>query len=183
VGSFGLVALAAGGQDHAFLILFLLLALTDWLDGKLAILLHQRSVFGARLDSAADATFYTALLIGLVWLRWSMLRPEMPWIAAAILSYAVTTGAGLWKFGRVPSYHTRGAKLSWGLAAISAVCILARWSVWPLRVTMVVGTLTNLEATLMTTILPCWQADVPSLWHALRRAKTLRQIEESQGNR
>jgi phosphatidylglycerophosphate synthase len=54
-GSFVLVAIAWLDQQEVFLWFFLFLAMTDWVDGKLAILLNHRAVFGARLDSWADA--------------------------------------------------------------------------------------------------------------------------------
>ena len=62
VGSFVLIYLALIGRDKVFIGTFVLLVATDWLDGKLAILLNQRTEFGARLDSAADAMLYAALL-------------------------------------------------------------------------------------------------------------------------
>ena len=66
VGSFVLVGIAWFDYSELFLWVFLLLAVSDWIDGKLAILLNQRSVFGARLDSWADAALYAALLVGAV---------------------------------------------------------------------------------------------------------------------
>ena len=57
-GSFILIPIAWQGRNEVFLWLFIFLALTDWLDGKLAILLNQRTVLGARLDSWADTALY-----------------------------------------------------------------------------------------------------------------------------
>lgn len=167
-GSFVLIALACLDRQQAFLWLFLVLAMTDWIDGKLAILLNQRSVFGARLDSWADAALYTALLFGALWMHGEVLRGEAGWIAAALGSYALTTGAGLVKYRRWPSYHTRAAKTSWLFITIGAVCLLGGWALWPLRVALVAITLTNLEAFLITLISPTWTADVTSLYHAWR---------------
>ena len=55
LGSIVLVVLACVDRGEIVLWLFIGLAMTDWLDGKLAILLKQKSVLGARLDSWADA--------------------------------------------------------------------------------------------------------------------------------
>lgn len=85
----------------------------------------------------------------------------------------MTSAAGLWKFGRWPSYHTRGAKTSWLLVLIATVSLLTDWSIWPLRIAAWGVTLTNVEATLITIVLPRWQADVPSLYHALRLRRRL----------
>ena len=168
LGSPILVGLAFAGHDRAFLGLFLFLAMTDWVDGKLAIWLNQRSVFGARLDSWADATLYAALLLGGCWLQWDELVRDVWWIGSALGSYAITTCAGFWKFGRWPSYHTRAAKTSWFIVTVGAICLLGEWSVWPFRVAMAAVTLTNLEATCITYLLTSWRADVPSVYHALK---------------
>ena len=74
LGSIVLVVLAVNGRDQVFLWLFVGLAMSDWVDGKLASLLNQRSVWGPSLDSWADAALYLALLIGAVLLRGDVLQ-------------------------------------------------------------------------------------------------------------
>lgn len=175
VGSVALVGIAIAGWRHTFLGLFVFLVMTDWVDGKLAILLRQRTVLGARIDSVADAAMYGALLIGGWCLGRELLLAEWIWIACALISYAVTSVAGLWKFGRWPSYHTRAAKTSWFLVSLGAVALLGGWTPWPFRIAMAAVTLTNLEATLITQVLPTWQVDVPSLYHALKRRSRIGQ--------
>lgn len=170
-GSPGLIVLAWLDQPTAFALAFLFLVMTDWVDGKLAIWLNQRSVWGARLDSWADAALYCALLIGGLWLRWRELVSESGWIVPAVGSYAVSTAAGYWKFGRWPSYHTRAAKTSWLLITIGAVAALADWSPWPLRIALAAVTLTNLEAIWITSVLPRWHADVSSIFRARELAR------------
>ena len=112
-GAFVLIPIALQGHNELFLWVFLGLAATDWLDGKLAILLNQRSVFGARLDSWADAALYAALAFGILVMYNAVLLAEKHWVLIALASYAVSTAAGFWKYGRWPSYHTRAAKTSW----------------------------------------------------------------------
>ncbi len=165
LGSFMLLGFAFVGWRYWFVGLFLSLSLSDWIDGKLARWLHQRSDFGARLDSTADAVLYVGLLGGMIMLCWDSIQHEWIWLAVGLGSYAVTTGAGLWKYGRVPSYHTYGAKFTQWLALIAGVCFVLDWAVWPLRLTMISVTLTNLEATLITCVLKEWQADVLTLFH------------------
>jgi phosphatidylglycerophosphate synthase len=69
LGSVVLVVVACRDEGKIFLWLFVFLAMTDWVDGKLAILLNQRSQHGARLDSRADAALNEALLFGALWLH------------------------------------------------------------------------------------------------------------------
>jgi len=178
IGSFALVGLALWERPNLFIGLFVFLAMTDWVDGKLAILLNQRSIYGARLDSAADAALYAALLIGGLWLRWDVLRQEFVWVGAAVGSYAISTSVGLWKFRRVPSYHTRAAKTCWLLILVGAVAVLGGWAVWPFRVAMAAVTITNVETTLMSLYLDEWKADVTSLWHVLRARSRRKQSRD-----
>lgn len=166
VGSFVAVGLAMWNATTAFAWLVLALLISDWIDGKLAILLNQRTTFGARLDSTADSAMYGAMLFGAIWLESAFVRRQWAWFAAALGSYALTTAAGLSKYHRVPSYHTRAAKTSWLLVGIAAFTVFAQGPVWPFRVAMAVVVVTNLEALAMTLILPDWHADIPSLFHA-----------------
>lgn len=172
VGSFILIPIAWQGRNEVFLWCFIFLAMTDWVDGKLAILLNQRTVLGARLDSWADAALYAALLFGLVTLYGDTLRAELAWIATALVTYLISTVAGFWKYKRWPSYHTRAAKTSWFLTGLAVIALFVEWALWPLRVAAVAVTLTNIEAIFITIISPAWRADVTSVYHAWRDCKT-----------
>jgi CDP-diacylglycerol--glycerol-3-phosphate 3-phosphatidyltransferase len=171
LGSFVLVGIAINGSSEHFLWLFIALTMTDWVDGKLAILLNQRSVLGARLDSWADAALYAALLAGALLLHAEILVAEIEWILPAVASYALSTLAGFWKFRRWPSYHTRAAKTSWLLILIGSVCLFGGWSLWPLRIALAGILLTNIEALLITILSARWQADVGSVFRVLRARK------------
>jgi cardiolipin synthase len=168
LGSLLLIGLAWMDHRAAFLWLFLALTMTDWLDGKLAILLKQRSVIGPRLDSWADATMYAALLIGVLLMHAATIRAELAWFVPPLATYALSSAAGLWKFKSWPSYHTRAAKTSWFLITVGAVCLLGGWALWPLRLALAAATLTNLEATLITFLSPVPRTNVESIYHVLR---------------
>jgi len=167
-GSGVLVALAAAQASVAFLVLLVILIFTDWIDGKLAILLDQRSELGARIDSVADAVMYAAALTGAWLLRRDALLAELPWIGVAAASWLAFAVTGLAKFRKVPSYHTRAAKTSWLLMAVGLVLFFAGASPWGLRVAMLGVTVTNLEAIAITAVLPREEVDVGSLGRALR---------------
>lgn len=165
LGSIVLIPIAWQGYNEVFLWLFLFLAMTDWADGKLAILLNQRSVFGARLDSWADTALYAALLAGIFILYGEILRNELLWLLPAIGCFLLSVAAGFWKYGRWPSYHTRTAKTTWLLAMLGTIALFTDWSLWPMRIAFAAGTLSNLEALLITIISPTWRVDVRSVYH------------------
>ena len=171
LGSPVLAWVAWNQQPQVFLWLYLFLSMTDWFDGKLAILLNQRSVYGARLDSWADAAMYTALLFGLLRLHGPVLQSEWLWMAAAVATYAASTLYGIAKFRRWPSYHTKMAKMSWLFVTLATIAVLAEWSTWPLRIAACAVALTNLEAMLITATVSEWKVDVSS-WFSLRSAQS-----------
>ena len=168
VGSFVLVPIALHNRTELFLWLFVFLAMTDWVDGKLAILLNQRTTLGARLDSWADTALYAALIFGLIIMYKATLQAELVWIGTAVVSYVISTVAGFWKYRRWPSYHTRAAKTSWLLTGIAVIALFLDWAIWPLRVAATAVTITNIEALAITIISPKWRADVTSIFHVIR---------------
>ncbi len=175
IGSPILIGLAVANQPEVFLALLIFLLLTDWLDGKIAVAWKQQTTFGARLDSVADASMYAALLFGAGWMKWDVVQREAAWLLATFATYALTTGFGFAKFGRMPSYHTRAAKTCWLLTSVAAISLFANWSVWPLRIAAIGVALTNLEATAITCVLPAWRSDVTSIYHAWRDTREARQ--------
>jgi cardiolipin synthase (CMP-forming) len=169
-GSLVLVALLPWGDPLLFLVVFLLLASTDWIDGKLAIWLNQRTTFGARLDSIADAAMYGALLLGCIWLKGDAVATEAPWIAAALGCYAISCLTALIKFRRLPSHHTYSAKIAWLLTVAAAVALLSGLASWPLRLSAIAVALANLESASITLLSNRWRADVPGVWRILRQS-------------
>jgi CDP-diacylglycerol--glycerol-3-phosphate 3-phosphatidyltransferase len=164
-----LVGLAWANLPAWCLALMVVLLLSDWLDGRLATWLKQDTVFGARLDSIADATLYTCVALALVLLRFDIIRQEAVWIGMALASYVVSIAAGFIKFRRKPSYHNRLAKISWLFMLIAVVPVFMDWTVWPLRVAMVGVLLSNLDSIAITFVSPQWRANVPSVFHARRQ--------------
>jgi len=166
VGSFVLIGLAVGQATHLFAGLLFFLLMTDWVDGKLAILLKQQTKFGARFDTVADVSLYTALLFGLLWLKSAAIALQWPWMGVAIASYALSVTTALIKFGNFPSYHTRAAKTCLFLVSVASIALFAGWSSWPIRIAAIAVTATNCEAIAITFVLKASHVDLPSLYHA-----------------
>lgn len=174
-----LVVLALREQRIGLLVAYLALTFSDWLDGKLAILLDQRSSIGPRLDTIADLVMYACLGIGVLILDGPRLVGEWPWWTAALATYLAAGLAGLAKFGRWPSYHTGLAKVSWFLVLVGASIFLLApvetiglagdsAGLWPLRLAFAVVLLGNLQSLAITRILPHRESDVRTLADARR---------------
>ena len=164
IGSPALLIFAALGEGRGFVIWYLVLSISDWIDGKIAVGWNQRSILGARLDTFADATLYGSLILGGIWLWQDRMLQEWPWLTTMLVAYAIATFAGLAKFGRWPSYHTRTAKLSWGFAIAGVAGIAWDLSPWPLRIATLVVTLGNLESLYITYRSRRWLNDVIGFW-------------------
>ncbi|MBX9789363.1 MAG: CDP-alcohol phosphatidyltransferase family protein [Pirellulales bacterium] len=166
LGSFVLVAVAWFDYTMLVIPLFLVLLISDWVDGKLAILWKQQTAFGARLDSLADATFYLATLLALVRLKSELIVAEVVWIVPAAVAYLLSCLVGWIKFRRIPAYHTRAAKTGWLLVGLVVLAVFARDWHWPIRVLAIWVLLVNVEAILISLVLPKSLVDVASLYHA-----------------
>lgn len=163
LGSLVLLGVSFWGQKNAALALVIVLILTDWLDGKLAVVLNQKTEFGAKLDSVADALLYLCLLVAILQLNPAYITGNAIWVAAGLASYLVNLAVCLAKFRKWPSYHTRLAKTSWALTAIAAVGAFFDWGDWPVRIAASVVTVANIEETLMSLWFREYRINVSSL--------------------
>ena len=166
VGSPALVPLAIAQQLTWLAALAIFLVFTEWLDGYLARRSHVTSAVGARLDTVADAVFYSSVLIALIAYQPELVATEKYWMLVAITSYALSWLACLVKFRRLPSYHTWAAKGVWLIIVPGTALWLAGITPWLVRLSMVCVTLANTESILITWVLYDCRVDVPSLWHA-----------------
>ena len=158
--------LAYAGHAQTFLICLVIALLTDTFDGIIARWLNATSAIGAKLDSLADLATCLAMLPSVWWLRPEVIKAEAVTIAIALIFYFAAQGAGLLKFGRLPSYHTWLAKTSATLAAVEFVVIFAGGPGWTLRILVPFIALACVEGIAITLTLRAWQPDIPSLWHA-----------------
>tara|TARA_B100001175_G_scaffold288159_1_gene271116 strand:- start:1632 stop:2075 length:444 start_codon:yes stop_codon:yes gene_type:complete len=90
--------------------MFIIIGVTDKLDGTLARYLNQTSHLGAKLDTMADMIFYPLIAI---WIY--RFTPEVVkgwWILIIILAALFFSKMilGKIKFGEIPVFHTIGGK-------------------------------------------------------------------------
>jgi cardiolipin synthase len=168
-----LLALARAGEQRAFVCCLLVSLVTDVLDGKIARRTGRTSELGAVLDSWADFVSYASLLPSVWWLRPDFVRAEATWLLVAVTGYLAPVLLGVLRYGRLTSYHTRGAKLAAYVNGAGAVVVFTGGPALPFRVATVVLALVELEEVAITLVLPEWRANVRSLAHAvaLRQAR------------
>jgi phosphatidylglycerophosphate synthase len=160
---------AAMGAPRAFTALYAASLLSDATDGFMARRLHAETPLGATLDSRGDLAVALCLPIGAFLLWPEMMRDLIPYIVAALAAYLAPVVAGTFRYGRLPCFHTWGAKtlaILVGLALL--VMFVTQNSLW-FRLCVPLVVLESLEELIMIAILPKWTPNVRSLWHAIRR--------------
>lgn len=163
--------LAWRGQAGLFLAALGLALASDVLDGIVARSSGETSPLGARLDSAGDLATYTTLPLFAWWLWPQIVRAEALAFGIAVVAYLAPIALGWLRFRRLTSYHTWAAKLTavWMGGALFA--LFWAGSTWPFYVGVGLLVIEALEEIAITCVLPSWQSDVPTLWHARRRAR------------
>lgn len=155
-----------------FIILFILAFLSDIFDGVVARRLGVSNAALRQADSWADVCFYICVFAS-AWIVYPNLVQEF---STPLLT--LVFAQGLWwivnlvKYGKPASYHTYSAKL-WGITLFIATIALfgfnyAGLALW---LTIIVGLVHTIEEILMTLLLPVWQHDVLSIFHAWKLRK------------
>lgn len=108
-----------------FYVIYTLAGVSDALDGWLARRLKLSSALGAKLDSAADLTFYFVMFIRIFPVLWDTL-PRVIWLGVALVVglRLICYGYVAVRFHRFSAMHTRMNKLTG--AAVFALPYLAR---------------------------------------------------------
>jgi CDP-diacylglycerol--glycerol-3-phosphate 3-phosphatidyltransferase len=164
-----LIIIALWDFRFTFLGCYVVLAITDLIDGPLARRSNQSTYAGALLDSIADITLGICLLVGIVILTPSIVLAEWPILLAAFVSYGLVLGITLFRFGRFPAFHTLTSKIAHLLVAVAGVATLLIDAGWPLRVAAAMVLIANLENALIALRLKDWQGDVRSIFTLPRR--------------
>jgi phosphatidylglycerophosphate synthase len=149
--------------------------LSDIFDGMLARRLQIDTQNLRRWDTRADTFFYACVLV-VVGLRHSAsLRERWPLITALIAAEVAQHLVAIVKYGRHASYHSVLSKI-WGVLLAGAMIALLGWDVdnWFLDLAIAWGILCNLQGLAMSLLLPTWQRDVPTVFHAWRLRNHLR---------
>jgi CDP-diacylglycerol--glycerol-3-phosphate 3-phosphatidyltransferase len=165
-----LLLLAAADNPNAFVAVLAVAFATDALDGWLARRFRLESPLGAKLDSRADMALWLSLPIATWLLRPDFVRAEAASVAVLLASLALPLGAGLAKFGRVPSYHTWIAKGTAIVLSGAMLSIYLNGPLWPFRLATALAVLSAIEEMMITALLPELHADVRT-WRAAQRIR------------
>ena len=156
-----------------FIIGYVIAVLSDIFDGIIARRLKVSTVQLRQADSWADICLYLSVAIS-AWLVYPQViinfrLPLLSVIAIQLILFAIS----LIKFQKFPSFHTYTAK-AWGLTLLVATVGLFGFSYAnTLWLPIIFCWINSLEEIAMTLILPIWQCDVLSIFHAVDLRKAL----------
>jgi len=165
-----LVFIAVLGEKGIFIFTFFLAILTDILDGFFARLLNQKSIFGAQLDSISDLILMVCAIIGIRILWPTFFYKEGKYILIIVLAEFISNSTGYIKYKRMLCFHTYAGKIASLLLGISVIIILLDFNNnFLLRISSYIYMWVVIEDIIMTILLPEWNCNIPTLWHAIKK--------------
>jgi len=160
-----------------FIIGFVTAFISDIFDGIIARKLGVSTAELRQADSWADVCLFSCIFIS-AWLvhKDVLITYRLP-LLTVVFAQLIWWIVNLTKYGKPASYHTYSAKF-WGITLFIAIVALFgfNYSGFALWLTCIAGFIHTLEEIAMTLILPEWQHDVLSIFHALKIRKDLPNI-------
>lgn len=162
------------GVESRFLILFLMYfgLLTDIFDGIIARKGGVSSEKLRRLDSQTDLVFWLSLGFASYFLNAELIKNEWKGVALIFIMEALCYMISWLKFGKQTCTHAFLSKM-WGLSLLIAFTYLIGFQQagWTFYLTVILGFVSHIDVILIILILPKWQYDVPSSYHAWKIRK------------
>jgi CDP-diacylglycerol--glycerol-3-phosphate 3-phosphatidyltransferase len=149
----------------AFYVVYSLCGFSDVLDGLIARATRTTSEFGAKLDSVADLTFYTAMMLKILPVLWELL-PHWIWfaVAAVLLVRLSAYGVAAVRYRQFASLHTYLNKFT-GLMLFAVPYFLSLpFSVGYCFTVCAVGGLSSLEELVMHLLNREYKPNVKSIY-------------------
>lgn len=162
------------GEQSQFLILSLMYfgLLTDIFDGIIARKVGVSSEKLRRLDSQTDLIFWLSLGFASYFLNAELIKNEWKGVTLIFVMEALCYIISWLKFGKETCTHAFLSKM-WGLSLLIAFTYLIGFQQagWTFYLTVILGFVSHIDVILIILILPKWQYDVPSSYHAWKIRK------------
>jgi len=164
------------GEESRFLILTLMFIglLTDIFDGIISRKVGVSSEKLRRLDSQVDLIFWLSLGFATYFINPEVIKNHWQSIAFIFIMEALCYIISIIKFKKETCTHAWLSKL-WGLSLLIAFTYLIGFQQagWAFYLTIILGIVSHIDVILIILMLPKWQYDVPSFYHAwnIRKGK------------
>ncbi|HUQ18529.1 MAG TPA: CDP-alcohol phosphatidyltransferase family protein [Gemmatimonadaceae bacterium] len=165
---------AAGGDGRIIAAAILVESVGDVYDGKIARRFGVATARLRRFDSRVDTIFYVGVAIAL-WLAHRQILIDHALLFGAFMLFQIAgMVVDLRKFGRDTSYHTWTGRALGLTLFIATTYIFATGSAGPwLDIALIAGIISNIDALVITAILPEWRHDVHTVFQALQIRRSL----------
>lgn len=159
------------GMESGFLIVAFMYfgLLTDIFDGIIARKVGVSSEKLRRMDSQTDLIFWLSLGFAAYLLNPELIKNEWRGVLLIIIMEALCYMVSILKFGKETCTHAFLSKM-WGLSLLIAFTYLIGFQQtgWAFYLTVGLGFVSHIDVILIILLLPKWQYDVPSSYHAWR---------------
>lgn len=164
-----LVLLFLAPLSVAFYIVYTLCGVSDVLDGYIARATKSTSEFGAKLDSVADLTFYTVMMLKILPILWKLL-PKWIWfaVAAAIVIRLSSYGVAAARYRRFASMHTYLNKCTGAMLFAVPYFLSLSFAVGYCITVCAVGGLASLEELIMHIAAKEYKPGVKSVYQLIK---------------
>jgi PAS domain S-box-containing protein len=164
-----LLIFALAGYRPLFIIFFIITMLAGLSFEILARIVHKFTITRSILFGWCNFITLNVIVI-CVWILWpEIIRQDVLFLVVLMVSHFVPVILGFLKYNRLISYHTWTTRIATVLFAGAALYVIMRSPIktLALEITIPFYIFAKIEEIAMTTILPEWEFDVPSLWHAM----------------
>jgi PAS domain S-box-containing protein len=160
---------ALAGHRPLFIIFFIITMIVGLSFDILARIVHKFTEKRSILFGWCNFITLNVIVI-CVWILWpEIMRKDMPFLVVLMVSHFVPVILGFLKYNRLISYHTWTTRTATVLFACAALYVIMHSPIntLALEITIPFYIFAKIEEIAITTILPGWEYDVPSLWHAI----------------
>lgn len=149
------------------LIMMYLGLFSDIFDGIIARKLNISTIKLRRLDSQTDLLFWLSIGISTWFLNPLLINSLKHFIQLIFVLEVLCYCLSFLKFGKETCTHALLSKF-WGITLLIAfTCLLGfNYAGIPFYICIVVGIISHIDVILITLLLPKWETDIPSCYHA-----------------
>jgi len=142
--------------------------LSDILDGAFARKMKISTSKLRRLDSQVDMIFWVSIGVCTWILHPALIRDHLVSITLIFIMEALCYIISIAKFGKETCTHSFLSKL-WGISLLIAFTSMIGFNHagLPFYLTIILGLISQVDVILITLILPKWNHDIPSTYHAI----------------
>ena len=170
----GILVLSTFNSEAITVIVFLILTglISDIFDGIIARKLNVATERLRRMDSMVDQFFWVAIGAALLLLRIDFIKTHWLGFVSILVAEITIYLVAYFKFKKEVATHSWGAK-AWTLSMLAFVIelLISGDATYTYYIWIWLGLVSRSEIIAIFIYLNHWQADVPTLWHAVHLAK------------